>query len=69
MLEEVKEGLALAFLEKMVSRDELWITATVSTLCMLGFTGQHNLHHMLLARFAYHCIRSLTYAYTLLMNK
>lgn len=29
MLEEVKEGLALAFLEKMVSRDELWITATV----------------------------------------
>ena len=30
-LQEVKEGLALAFLEKMVSRDELWITATVST--------------------------------------
>lgn len=64
MLEEVKEGLALAFLEKMVSRDELWITATVSPLCMLGSTGQHNLHHMLLARFAYHCIRSLTYDHT-----
>ena len=31
-LEEVKEGLGLAFLEKMVSRDELWITATVSVL-------------------------------------
>lgn len=30
-LAEVKEGLALAFLEKMVSRDELWITATVGT--------------------------------------
>lgn len=29
-LAEVKEGLGLAFLEKMVSRDELWITATVS---------------------------------------
>lgn len=28
-LEEVKEGLGLAFLEKMVSRDQLWITATV----------------------------------------
>ncbi|KAL3143958.1 hypothetical protein ABBQ32_003771 [Trebouxia sp. C0010 RCD-2024] len=28
-LAEVKEGLGLAFLEKMVSRDELWITATV----------------------------------------
>ena len=35
MLEEVKEGLALAFLEKMVSRDELWITATVSASCVL----------------------------------
>ena len=34
MLEEVKEGLALAFLEKMVSRDELWITATVSAYCV-----------------------------------
>lgn len=28
-LEEVKEGLSLAFLEKLVSRDQLWITATV----------------------------------------
>ena len=32
-LEEVKEGLGLAFLEKMVSRDQLWITATVSHFC------------------------------------
>ena len=29
-LGEVQEGLGLAFLEKMLSRDELWITATVS---------------------------------------
>ena len=35
-LGEVKEGLALAFLEKLVSRDQLWITATVSQhLCFL----------------------------------
>ena len=33
-LEEVKEGLGLAFLEKMVSRDQLWITATVSPLLL-----------------------------------
>ena len=34
-LEEVKEGLALAFLEKMVSRDQLWITATVCLLHLM----------------------------------
>ncbi len=42
MLEEVKEGLALAFLEKMVSRDELWITATVSTYCVLYVWQLHS---------------------------
>lgn len=42
MLEEVKEGLALAFLEKMVSRDELWITATVSTYSVLYVWQLHS---------------------------
>ncbi len=42
MLEEVKEGLALAFLEKMVSRDELWITATVSAYCVLCVWQLHS---------------------------
>ncbi len=42
MLEEVKEGLALAFLEKMVSRDELWITATVSAYSVLYVWQLHS---------------------------
>ena len=33
-LTEVREGLALAFIEQMVTRDQLWITSTVCKLVL-----------------------------------
>lgn len=41
-LKEVKEGIALAFLEQMVSRDQLWITSTVRLLACCIVAGQTN---------------------------
>lgn len=44
-LTEVREGLGLALLEQMVTRDQLWITSTVSS----QFTSlwRVNLHHLI----------------------
>lgn len=35
-LTEVREGLALAFIEQMVTRDQLWITSTVRRVVHYG---------------------------------